>query len=132
MFPLSSLNRKSASCSDLLSCVFGLKAFEESLIYMLAKRGGSSLDDLALATGRDRSTVHRSLSKLSSLGLCYRTAVGLRGGGYRHEYALMDVETMGTNIRFRVNEIKVSLDRLAESFERDMVARISSADRERM
>lgn len=128
MFPLSSLNRKSASCSDLLSCVFGLKAFEESLIYLLAKHSGSTLDELAQTTGRDRSTVHRSLSKLSSLGLCYRTAIGLRGGGYRHEYALMDVETMDSNIRFRVNEIKLSLDRLAESFEKDMRARISSSD----
>lgn len=124
MFPLSSLNRKNASCSDLLSCVFGLKAFEEDLIYLLARNGRGTLDELASETGRDRSTVHRSLSKLSSLGLCYRTAVGLRGGGYQHEYSLMDVETMGSNIRFRVNEIKLSLDRLADSFERDMRARI--------
>jgi predicted transcriptional regulator len=120
MFQLSTLSRKNASCSDLLRCVFGIKDFEERLIYIMARRGRSTLDDLASETSRDRSTVHRALSKLLSLELCYRNVTSLRGGGYIHEYSLMDVESIGRNIRQRIDELKDSLDSLAENFENDI------------
>ncbi len=120
MFQLSTLSRKNATCSDLLRCVFGMKDFEERLIYVIAKRGTSTLDALAEDTGRDRSTVHRALSRLVSLGICYRQVVSLRGGGYVHEYSLMDVDSISSSMRQRVEELKKSLDRLAENFDRDI------------
>lgn len=126
MLQLYNLSRKEASCSDLLSCVFGLKDFEESLIYVLAREGRATLDSLASLTGRDRSTVHRALSKLMSLGICYRETVTLREGGYMHEYALLDVESISSGIRGRVEELKRSLDRLASNFEEDIRRRTMS------
>lgn len=120
MFQLSTLSRSNASCSDLLRCVFGIKDFEERLIYMMAGKGTCTLDELASATARDRSTVHRALSRLVGLGLCYRNVVSLRGGGYMHEYSLMDVESIGRNIRQRIDELKYSLDRLTDNFENEI------------
>ncbi len=120
MLYLSELNRKDATCIDLFRCVFGLKEFDEAIIHAMAGKGVFTLDTLAEATGRDRSTVHRSLGRLVSLGLCYRNSVTLREGGYVYQYSLMDVESIGATIRGKVDELKSSLDRLIENFEPEM------------
>lgn len=127
MFQMSSLSSRGAGCGDLLSCVFGLKEFEQRLFYMVAVSGSSTLDSLASRTGRDRSTVHRALTKLVAAGLCYRRTVGLRDGGYMHEYSAMDTASVGSGIRRRVDELKDSLERLAAGFETELNERIRLA-----
>lgn len=127
MFDVSTIIRKDASCSDLLNCVFGLKRFEEDLFYTMSAGGTFTLDRLASATSRDRSTVHRALSRLTVLGLCYRRTVSLRGGGYQHEYAAMDPDTVVEGLRGRIEELKSALDRLADSFGSDLVRNIEAA-----
>lgn len=91
------------------------------ILRQLAGGREKTLDELALKLQRDRSTVHRSLTKLLSIGVCYRKTAGLKGGGYFHIYGISDTAVIKRRIEGEVSEIINALQRLAERFETDFL-----------
>jgi predicted transcriptional regulator len=124
MASIQFLTRKGASCTDLLSCLYGLKPTELQVFYELASRGTISVDDVASKVGRDRTTVHRSLSKLVSAGLAYRQATGLKDGGYRYVYSAVETSKVREQAEVKVREITASLQSLIDNFENDLSSRL--------
>ena len=55
-------------------------------LYRLLVKQAYTTQDLATAVGKDRSTVHRSLQRLVSSGLCKRVCCLLDGGGRFFKY----------------------------------------------
>ena len=117
------LTRKGANCTELLSCLYGLKPTEVEVFYVLAGRGRVTVDDLAAYVRRDRTTVHRCLAKLVSAGLVYRQANSLKEGGYKYVYLAAESSRIRELAEERVREISASLHSLVENFERDLRSR---------
>lgn len=120
------LTRKGASCTDLLSCLYGLKPMEVQVFYELVRRGEASVDDVSSEVGRDRTTVHRGLSKLVSANLAYRQAMGLKDGGYRYVYSAVEPSKIREQAEARVMEITESLQSLVDNFENEIRARLGA------
>ncbi len=118
------LTRKGATCTDLLSCLYGLKPIETEVFLELARRGASTVDDISAAVKRDRTTTHRCLSKLASADLVYRRTSSLKGGGYYHTYAVIELQTIKEEAAQRVRELAESLQRLVDGFDVDLQRRL--------
>lgn len=123
------LTRKGATCSDLLSCLYNMKPIELEIFYRLAAKQQATLDEIADAVGRDRSTVHRCLSKLVSAGLVYKQSKTLKDGGYYHVYSTVDPSRIKEQAQLRVKEISEGLQRLVESFPTDFQRHLRSEPR---
>lgn len=126
------LTRKGATCSDLLSCLYGLKPTELTVFFEIARRGGNAtVDQISAAVDRDRTTTHRTLSKLLSTGLIYKQTRGLKDGGYYHVYSTVEVSRIKEHAELRVKDIADSLQKLIDNFEADFYRRLEAV-RERM
>lgn len=120
------LTRKEVTCQDLLSCLYNLKPIDLEVFLQVARNQWSTLDKIADAVQRDRSSTHRCLAKLQSAGLIHKQSRGLKGGGYFHLYSIVDPEKIKEDARQRVKEITNSLEVLIEKFESELTARIAS------
>jgi predicted transcriptional regulator len=114
------LTKKSASCTDLLSCLYNLKPTDLEVLLQVARNENATLDEIAKLVQRDRSSVHRCLSKLVSANLVTKQSKSLKVGGYYHAYAMVEPIKIKKDARERVKEITESLEALIDSFESDL------------
>lgn len=119
MESIRSLTRKGTTCTELLVCLYDLKQRDIDILYEVARRDHATLDEISDSMKRDRSTVHRSLSKLVSLNLVYKKVRTLEGGGYYHTYTVAEESQIKEQVNLRVAEIMESLERLVGSFSAD-------------
>jgi len=87
---------------------------------VVARNENATLDQIAKIVQKDRSSVHRCLSKLVSTNLVNRQTKSIKGGGYYHTYAMLDPETIKKHAKERVKEITQSLQALVDNFELDL------------
>ena len=127
MDSINLLTRKGASCTDLLTCLYNLKPSDLEVLVALAKNENSTLDQIAKIVQKDRSSVHRCLSKLVSINLVNRQSKSLKGGGYYHTYAMLDPATIKKHALEKVKEITESLEALVDSFELDIQKHLNQA-----
>ncbi|RKD93773.1 helix-turn-helix domain-containing protein [Halopiger aswanensis] len=80
------LEDSSPPFEKVMSCVFGIQDHETRTYLALCDRPGSTVDELAAALERDRSTVNRSVATLHERGLARRERRLLDGGGYVYQY----------------------------------------------
>jgi predicted transcriptional regulator len=120
MESINLLTKKGACCTDLLTCLYNLKPSDLEVLLALAKNENSTLDQIAKIVQKERSSVHRCLSKLVSINLVNRQSKSLKGGGYYHTYAMLDPEAIKKHALERVKEITKSLKTLVDSFELDL------------
>jgi predicted transcriptional regulator len=120
MDSIQSLTRRGATCSELLSCLYNLKPIDMEVFLEVAKNENSTLTQIAELVHRDRSSIHRCLSKLVSTGLVHKQSKTLEGGGYYHIYSMADPDQIKEYARQRVKEITDSLKSLIENFESDL------------
>jgi len=114
------LTRKEATCQDLLSCIYNLKPIDLEIFLQVAKNQWTTLDQIAESVQRDRSSTHRVLAKLQSVGLIHKQSCGIKGGGYYHKYVAADPAKIKANAKQRVKEITDSLQNLIENFDTDL------------
>jgi len=119
MESMNQLTKKGASCTDLLTCLYNLKPSDLEVLLALARNGTATLDQIAKVLQKDRTSVHRCLSKLVSINLVSKQSKSLKSGGYYHTYAMMDPALIKKHATERVNEITESLQELIDSFESD-------------
>ncbi len=118
---LQILTRKNASCNELLCAVYSLNPVDLDVFYHVAGGNSATLDELAKAVRRDRTTVHRSLQKLVSNQLCYKEAKSLKGGGYYHLYSATELAKIKEQAEQRVKAITTSFDIMLRNFESDVL-----------
>lgn len=80
------MERSNPPFENVMSCVFGIEDHETRTYLALLDLPGSTVEELADALDRDRSTVTRSLSTLRERGLVERDRRLLDGGGYVYQY----------------------------------------------
>ena len=70
----------------------------DEIYKILKKTGELRTDVLAKKIDRERSTVYRSLQKLTSCSLCTKTTKTIETGGYYHTYSCNDTELVKEKI----------------------------------
>ncbi len=121
---INMLTTKNATCTDLLTCLYNLKPPDIDTLLVVAKNPEITLDQIAKILQKDRSSIHRCLSKLLSINLISRQIKTLKGGGYYHTYSMLEPETIKNHARQRVKEINQSLSKLICNFELDLKKRL--------
>ncbi|HLN45530.1 MAG TPA: helix-turn-helix domain-containing protein [Candidatus Sulfotelmatobacter sp.] len=120
MDSINRLTKKDACCTDLLTCLYDLKPADMEVLLSVAKNPNASLDQIAGIVKKDRSSVHRCLSKLVSINLVNKESKSLKGGGYYHTYTMVNPEIIKKHALERVREITESLEALIDRFELDL------------
>ncbi len=120
MESINLITRKGASCTDLLTCLYNLKPADIEVLQTVAQNEAATLDEIATKVQKDRSSVHRCLSKLVSINLVNKQTKSLKGGGYCHTYRMLDTGLIKKHARERVKEITESLQALIENFDSDI------------
>lgn len=120
MESINQITKKGASCTDLLTCLYNLKPADLEVLITVANNENATLDQIATKVQKDRSSVHRCLSKLVSINLVIKQSKTLKGGGYYHTYAMLDPELIIKHAKERVKEITESLQLLIDNFESDL------------
>jgi len=120
------LTKKSASCADLLSCLYNLKPTDLEVLLEVTRNENATLDEIAKLVQRDRSSVHRCLSKLVSANLVTKQTKTLKNGGYYHAYSMVELATIKRHAKERVKEITESLEALINNFESDLKKHLES------
>ncbi len=117
---ITNITKKGASCTDLLTCLYNLKPTDLEVLLTVAKNQNATLDDIAKTVQRDRSSVHRCLSKLVSANLVTKQTKSIKGGGYYHTYSMVEPEKIKKHAQQRVVEITESLQSLLDHFDADL------------
>lgn len=78
-------------CDEVVKCIFDLNSLDIEVYKKLRELGMSRVDELASHLNRERSTVYRSLQKLTTCGICNKTTKTIRKGGYFHIYKCNDI-----------------------------------------
>ena len=78
-------------CDDVIKCVFDLNNLDIDVYNKLKKFGEMRADELAKKIDKDRSTVYRSLQKLTCCNLCLKETKNINKGGYYHIYRCNDI-----------------------------------------
>jgi predicted transcriptional regulator len=120
MESINLLTKKGATCTDLLTCLYNLKPTDLEVLQAVAKNQNASLDQIAAIVQKDRSSVHRCLSKLVSVNLVNKQTKTIKGGGYYHVYSMLDPVLIKKHARERVEEITESLQLLIDNFDSDL------------
>ena len=120
MESINAVTKKGASCTDLLTCLYNLKPTDLEVLQAVAKNQNASLDQIATKVQKDRSSVHRCLSKLVSINLVNKQTKTIKGGGYYHTYSMLDPVLIKKHARERVIEITESLQMLIDNFDSDL------------
>lgn len=76
----------SMKCDEAIKCVFDLNKLDIKVYDMLQKHGSIRADELANLLQKERSTIYRSLQKLTSCKICKKKTKTLKQGGYYHVY----------------------------------------------
>ena len=63
---------KLLDCEDAVRCIFNLKELDITILRELKKQKNIRADELACILHKERSTVYRSLQKLTRCGLCQK------------------------------------------------------------
>jgi len=120
MESINLLTKKGASCEDLLTCLYNLKPTDLEVLRAVGQNENATLDEIASKVQKDRSSVHRCLSKLVSINLVNKQTKTLKGGGYYHTYAMLDPILIKKHAKERVKEITESLRILIDNFDSDL------------
>ena len=121
------LTRKGATCSDLLSCLYNLKTIDLEVFLEVARKDCATLDQVSESVQRDRSSIHRCLSKLVSAGLVHKQSRTLKSGGYYHVYSVVEPSKIKEQARQKVKEITEGLEDLINNFESDFTKHLKTA-----
>ena len=86
------------SCDDVIKCIFDLNILDINVYKKLKEIGESRTNKLANELKKERSTIHRSLQKLTSCGLCIKKTNKIKKGGYYHTYLYTNDEKVKVNL----------------------------------
>jgi predicted transcriptional regulator len=73
-------------CQDVVKCIFNLSDTDMHVLEVLSKKKKYTAQNIADIIKKDRTTVHRSLEKLLSCGLCIKERKGGQSRGFSNVY----------------------------------------------
>ncbi len=90
-FPTKLQIPKNPQCDEIVKSIFNLNERDIKVYHKLQELGPSRADEIARHLNLERSTVYRSLQKLTDCGICIKKTETLKKGGYYHSYECKDI-----------------------------------------
>ncbi|GAB7013039.1 helix-turn-helix domain-containing protein [Halolamina salina] len=104
-------------CEGLLECFHDLKEIDKDVFRLLNERGeGVTVDEIADAVDRERSTAYRSVQRLLTAGFIQKEQVNYEQGGYHHVYYPRDAEEIADEMQRTLNDWYAKMGQLIGEF----------------
>lgn len=118
----SKINSEIACCSDLLETLFDLGPTDVIVFYSLDEGVWKTVSEISNLTGRESSTVYRSLQRLVNSGIAVRDVRTIRDGGYYFVYSLLSVEKLAGLMREKILSMTKGMEKLLN----DLISELNS------
>ncbi|WP_284014835.1 helix-turn-helix domain-containing protein [Halobaculum litoreum] len=105
-------------CEGLLECFHGLKQLDKDCFAVLVEAEEPlTIDDVAEAVDRERSTAYRSVQRLLKSGFIQKEQINYDQGGYYHVYRPTDPAQIADDMQRMLNDWYAKMGQLIGEFE---------------
>ncbi len=105
-------------CEGLFECFHGLKQLDKECFQeLVGAEEPLTVDELAEAVNRERSTAYRAVQRLLQVGFIQKEQVNYDQGGYYHVYSPTDPSKISKNMQRMLNDWYAKMGQLIQEFE---------------
>ena len=106
-------------CEGLLECFHGLKQLDRACFQAVVDASDPlTVDEIAEAVDRERSTAYRSVQRLRQSGVIQKEQLNYEHGGYCHVYRPTDPSKIAGQMQRVLNDWYAKMGQLIQEFER--------------
>ncbi|MDQ2074161.1 helix-turn-helix domain-containing protein [Haloarcula sp. NS06] len=110
--------RRDMQCEGLLECFHGLKELDKECFRALVEAEEPlTVDELADAVDRERSTAYRAVQRLLQTGFIEKDQINYDQGGYYHVYSPTDPSQIADEMQRMLNDWYAKMGQLIQEFE---------------
>jgi predicted transcriptional regulator len=114
---MSDYLRADMECEGLLECFYGLTELDRAVFGVLARETEPlTVDEVAEAVGRERSTAYRSIQRLVDAGVVRKEQVNYEQGGYYHVFELEGSDEVAGQLQRMLNDWYAKMGQLIGEF----------------
>ena len=114
---MSEYLQQDMECEGLLECFHGLKALDRQVFGVLAdSESPMTVDDVAAAVDRERSTAYRSVQRLLDAGFVRKEQVNYDHGGYYHVFEPVEADEVADDLQRMLNDWYAKMGQLIGEF----------------
>jgi predicted transcriptional regulator len=110
--------RRDMQCEGLLECFHGLKELDKECFRALVEAEEPlTVDEIAEAVDRERSTAYRAVQRLIQTGFIEKDQINYDQGGYYHVYSPADPAQIADDMQRMLNDWYAKMGQLIQEFE---------------
>jgi len=110
--------RRDMACEGLLECFHGLKELDKECFRVLVgAEDPLTVDEIADAVDRERSTAYRAVQRLLQAGVIGKDQVNYDQGGYHHVYSPTDSSEIADDMQRLLNDWYAKMGQRIREFE---------------
>ncbi|WEL16979.1 MULTISPECIES: helix-turn-helix domain-containing protein [unclassified Halorhabdus] len=109
--------KQDMECEGLLECIHGLKELDKEVFVTLTDTTEPmTIDEIADAVDRERSTAYRAVQRLLQSGFIQKEQVNYDQGGYYHVYHPTDPDQIADKMQRTLNDWYAKMGQLIGEF----------------
>lgn len=109
--------RRDLECESLFDCIHGLKDLDRECFRVLVESNDAlTVDDIATAVDRERSTAYRAVQRLLDNGLIRKEQINYDQGSYYHVYYPEDPDVIADEMQRTLNDWYAKMGQLVHEF----------------
>ncbi len=105
------------SCADVIQSLFNFTNLDILVYKTLQEQGEMRTQQLAHLLDRERSTVYRSLQRLTDCGLCEKHTKTIKSGGYYYTYVCKDPDQVKNQLASCIESWYTSMQQVLARFD---------------
>mgnify|MGYP002761907926 FL=1 len=110
--------RQDMVCEGLLECFHGLTQLDRECFRTLVEADDQlTVDEIAAAVDRERSTAYRAVQRLLQTGFIEKEQINYDQGGYYHVYSPTDPSKIADDMQRMLNDWYAKMGQLIQEFE---------------
>jgi len=114
---MSEYLKQDMQCEGLLECIHGLKDLDREIFLHLTERDEPiTVDEIAEAVDRERSTAYRSVQRLVDSGFVQKEQINYDQGGYYHVFRPTDPDEVADDMQRMLNDWYAKMGQLIGEF----------------
>jgi predicted transcriptional regulator len=114
---MTELLQQEMACENLLDCFHGLSELDRQVFRLLVDADEPlTVDEVADAVDRERTTAYRSVKRLREADLVERDQVNQDGGSYYHVFSPRDADEIADAMQRTLNDFYAKMGQLIGEF----------------